>query len=220
MLFDRFHKVLEGEGLMAKEGSIIDASFVEAPRQRNTREENKEIKEEGTRPEGFEKTTSKGRQKDCAARWTKKNNVSYYGYKNHAKVDAKTKLIDDYTTTSASVHDSQVFEELIDEKDQAVLADSAYTSAKSEEHLIKCNAEEFLIGKAYRGKPLSEEEQTFNKKVSRIRVRVEHVFGRMKQMGMDYVQSIGVERARHHNSMSNLVYNMDRYAFLKGAATK
>lgn len=101
-----------------------------------------------------------------------------------------------------------------------MLADSAYTSAKSEEHLIKCNAEEFLIRKAYKEKPLSEADQSFNKKVSRIRVRVEHVFGRMKQMGMDYVHSIVIERARHHNSMSNLVYNMDRYAFLKRAAAK
>jgi transposase, IS5 family len=69
--------------------------------------------------------------------------------------------------------------------------------------------------KAYRNNPLSKADQRFNKGVSRIRVRVEHVFGRMKQMGMDYVRSIGLKRASQHNSLCDLVYNMDRYAFLK-----
>ncbi len=64
----------------------------------------------GERPEGFEADTPKGRQKDCDARWTKKNNETHYGYKNHAKVDAKSKLVDAYATTPANVHDSRVFE--------------------------------------------------------------------------------------------------------------
>jgi IS5 family transposase len=67
----------------------VDASFVAAPRQRNSREENQKIKQ-GERPGGFEADTAKGRQKDCDARWTKKNNETHYGYKNHAKVDAKS----------------------------------------------------------------------------------------------------------------------------------
>ena len=62
----------------------------------------------------FEADTPKGRQKDCDARWTKKNNETHYGYKNHAKVDAKSKLVGGYTTTPANVHDSKVLEELVD----------------------------------------------------------------------------------------------------------
>jgi IS5 family transposase len=46
-------------------------------------------------------------QKETEARWTKKNNVSFFGYKNHAKVDSKSKLITDDSVTDASVHDSQ-----------------------------------------------------------------------------------------------------------------
>ena len=213
-LFDAFHRKLTGEGLIAKEGSIVDASFIDAPRQRNTREQNQKIKD-GQRPDEFDPTTAKGRQKDCDARWTKKNNEAHYGYKNHAKVDAKSKLIDKAKTTPAQVHDSQVFKDLVDESDQAVLTDSAYYSEEHEEYLIECEAEEFLMRKAYRNKPLSEEDQKFNKGVSKIRVRVEHVFGRMKQMGMDYVRGIGLTRASQHNNLCNLVYNMDRYAFLK-----
>lgn len=138
------------------------------------REQNQQIKD-GKRPEEFDTTTPKGRHKDCDARWTKKNNETHYGYKNHAKVDAKTKLIDKHHTTPASVHDSQVFKELVDASDRGVLGDSAYHSEESEAYLLECDAEEFLMRKAYRNRPLSEAEQKTNKTVSRVRVRVEQV---------------------------------------------
>jgi IS5 family transposase len=110
------------------------------------------------------------------------------------------------------VHDSQVFEELLDERDQAVLADSAYHSEEHEAHLIELNAQEFLMRKATRGHPLSQQEQQTNHTISRMRVRVEHIFARMAQMGADLCRSIGLKRATQHNHLSNLVYNMDRYA--------
>ena len=214
-LFECFRSQLDEMGLIAKEGSIIDASFVEAPKQRNSREQNKKIKD-GERPDEFKKGTPKGSQKDCDARWTKKNQETHYGYKNHAKVDLKSKLIDSYATTSANVHDSQVFEELLDDGDQAVLADSAYKSEENEAILLKHSLQEFLMRKANRNHPLSEEDKAYNKTVSRMRVRVEHIFGRMKHMGMDQFRRIGLSRAEQHNSLSNLTYNMDRYAFLIG----
>ena len=49
-----------------------------------------------------------------------------------------------------------------------------------------------------------------------MRVRVEHIFARMAQMGADWCRSIGLKRATQHNHLSNLVYNMDRYACLIG----
>lgn len=215
-LFEAFTAILERKNLIAREGSIIDASFTEAPRQRNTRSQNKSIKE-GERPEEFDDNESVGRQKDCDARWTKKNNQSYYGYKNHAKVDLKSKLIIKSETTSAVVHDSQVFKQLLDEKDEAVLTDSAYYSEKNEVYVLEViNAQEYLMRKANRDNPLSEEEIKTNHTISRMRVRVEHVFGRMAHMGADIFRSIGLKRATSHNHLSNLTYNMDRYALLAG----
>jgi transposase, IS5 family len=212
-LFDGFVKMLREEGMIGCEGSIVDASFVDAPRQRNSREQNECIKQ-GERPEEFSTKPAKGRQKDCDARWTKKNNETHYGYKNHAKVDAKSKLITDYVGTSANVHDSQVFEELVGEEDEAVFADSAYLSESNREHLLAKNCQDFILLKGTRGHPLNEEEKATNKLRSRIRVRCEHVFGRMSQLAMDRLRSIGRIRANHHIALSNLVYNMDRYAFL------
>jgi transposase, IS5 family len=215
-LFKHFQEQLNKEGLISKEGSIVDASFVDAPRQRNSRDQNNEIKS-GKRPEGFEKDTNKGRQKDCDARWSKKNQEVHYGYKNHVKIDAKSKLIVKGMTTAGNVHDSQVFKDLVDKEDNAVFADSAYQSEEIEKYVLEtCDSEEFIMLKGKRGKPLSEEEKATNKLRSRIRARVEHVFGRMKQLGMDYVRSIGLPRAIQHNTLCNLLYNLDRYRVLIG----
>ena len=117
--------MLEAQGLIGHEGSIVDASFVDAPRQRNTQEQNKSIKK-GERPIEFGSDTAKGRQKDCDARWAQMNNETHFGYKNHGKVDAKSKLIIGSVTTSANVHDSQVFQDLVYETDNAMFADSVY----------------------------------------------------------------------------------------------
>jgi len=91
------------------------------------------------------------------------DNETHYGYKNHAKVDAKSKLIGGYATTPANVHDSKVLEELVDEDDEAVFADSAYQSEASESYLHSKDCQNFILFKARRGHPLSEEEQATNK---------------------------------------------------------
>ena len=88
-LFKLFVSHLEQKGLIFNEGQIIDASFMEIPRQRNTREENKIIKEESG-DDLWNDRPNKKRHKDIDARWVKKNGDTFYGYKNHIKVDAKS----------------------------------------------------------------------------------------------------------------------------------
>jgi IS5 family transposase len=113
------------------------------------------------------------------------------------------------------VHDSQVLEDLIDGEDEAVFADSAYTSKSSDERLLKHDCQNFIqFFKAPRGHPLTAEEIATNKLRSRIRVRCEHIFGRMSQMALDRSRSIGLAPANQHIGLSNLVYNMHRYTFL------
>jgi IS5 family transposase len=212
-LFERFTILLENHGLIAHEGKIIDASFVEAPRQRNSKEENKEIKE-GKTPEQWDKEPNKKCQKDVDARWTKKNNQTYYGYKNHAKVDNKHKFIDTYTTTDASVHDSQALDELLTEKDQGqdLWADSAYTGKEQEKTIKKYEVNNKVHEKGYKNSPLTEVQKESNKEKSKTRARVEHVFGFMEQsMNKLYVNSIGIVRANGFVGLVNLTYNLFRY---------
>src|SRR4030043_331587 len=92
-LFKTFNETLDAAGVFANEGKMVDASFVEAPRQRNTREENKHIKETGTAPETWKEKPHKLCQKDLDARWTKKNKAGFYGYKNNVKSEIKRKRI-------------------------------------------------------------------------------------------------------------------------------
>ena len=189
----------------------MDASFVDVPRQRNDRDENKQIKA-GQEPDEW--SESKRSQKDTDARWTKKNNETHYGYKNHVKVNAKSKVIESYEVTDASVHDSQVLEDLLDEEtDGELYADSAYQSEATREDLKKKGVRNRIHERGYRNHPLSVDQKAKNRKKSHIRVRVEHIFGFQKtNMKADWIRTIGKRRAEQSIGLGNLIYNMFRFS--------
>jgi IS5 family transposase len=212
LLFSCFAESLAKAGLVANEGKIVDASFVEVPRQRNTREENQQIKD-GETPEQWEDFQSKLSQKDLDARWTKKNNVTFYGYKNHIKVDEKSKLIDRYTVTSASVHDSQPVQDIVGEEDrgQELYGDSAYTGPAVGEYLISKGITPKIIEKGYKNNPLTKEQNKKNRAKSAIRCRIEHIFGFIEvSMKRSYIRCIGILRANTMIGLMNLTYNLFR----------
>ena len=217
VLFSRFHEQLAAQGYVARAGQMIDATFVEVPRQRNGREENAQIKA-GDTPADWKEDSAKPmlRQKDVDARWAKKNEERHYGYKNHINADQCTKLVQSYRVTDAAVHDSQVFEELLDhtvdedDNKRALYADSAYRSREKEEKLAADNIPSQICEKGARSHPLTEEQKASNKEKSRVRARVEHVFGAQAQMGGHIVRTIGLLRAAVKIGMMNLVYNIVR----------
>ena len=133
-----------------------------------------------------------------------------YGYKDHVKVDADSKLILDYAVTSANIHDSNEFENFFNAQDKVGYADSAYVGKKLPKHVRNEVCE-----KGYRNKPLSEEQKENNRRKSQIRCRIEHVFAfmTMSMQGLT-VRSIGIERAAFNIGLTNLVYNLCRYSFL------
>ncbi len=214
-LFAVFHDKLEENDLIVHEGKIIDASFVEMPRQRNKREENKHIKETGTAPDTWDESSNKKRQKDIDARWTKKNNENHYGYKNHVKVDNKHKFIDTQHTTDASVHDSQVLDNLLDQdKDNGcdLWADSAYGGEKQEKMIKKYRMNNKVHQKGTRNNPLTEAQKKSNRQKSKTRARVEHVFGFIEgSMNRLQLNCIGYKRTAALVSLINLTYNLFRY---------
>lgn len=211
-LFEDFNKVLAEKGLIVNEGKIIDASFVEAPRQRNTREENQKIKE-GEGDSLWNDNPHKKCHKDTDARWTKKRDETHYGYKNHAKVCRKTKLIRGYDTTDASVHDSKVSDSLIDDGDskgEDVWFDAGYVGC--DEALRKKEVNPIICEKGYRNHPLTDEQKTSNREKSKIRSRVEHVFGFIEgSMGGMICRAVGMVRAKACVALTNLAYNMARF---------
>lgn len=212
-LFNEFNRQLDRAGLIARKGQLIDASFVKAPVQRNTPDENDRIKS-GEAIDGW--SENKRRQKDTDARWTKKGDKSYYGYKNHVNVDNAHKLIRKYAVTDASVHDSQRLETLLDagNTSRAVWADSAYRSEAAEADLKTKGYRSQIHRKGARGKPLTAREKQGNKTRSQTRCRVEHVFAWMAQWGGKAVRGIGLARAEVRIGFMNLVYNMRRFCTL------
>jgi len=155
-LFNLFAEQLITQGIVAREGSMVDASFVDVPRQRNSREDNKTIKD-GNIPESFKDNQAKLSQKDTDARWMTKSGERHYGYKDHINADAKTKLITKYSVSSAVPHDSTELENIISEDDNILYADSAYRSQKIEDELKQKNIISHVHEKGYRNNPLDEQ---------------------------------------------------------------
>lgn len=213
-LFDTFWETLAEKGLKIKEGMMIDATIVPVPVQRNTKEENKMIKEGQTPPEWLAEP-SKLSQKDVDAQWVKKGNESFFGYKNHTKTGAISKLVRDYRETDASVHDSQPAPELIQTGDERLHADSAYVGPKIAGRLEECGVENQVHEKGTRRGKLTEEQKRSNREKSKIRARVEHPFAFMENsLGGIYNRCIGRNRNAHQTGMMNLCYNLWRAFFL------
>ena len=177
--FARFHAQLAAQGFAAKAGQMIDATFVAIPRQRNTREENALIKE-GVTPEAWKEAPAaqnKLRQKDVAARWAKKSLENHYGYKNHINADQGHKRVQSYAVTAASVHDSQVFEVLLDQREdesghkRAIYADSAYRSVEKQAMLDAMKIESPIGEKGSKSPPLSDAQKESNQVKSKVRSR-------------------------------------------------
>ena len=211
-LFDIFTAKLVSNGVVAKEGTLVDASFIKVPKQRNKRDENSDIKK-GAVPLEFGKSKNKLSQKDCDARWVTKYKTKEFGYKDHISVDQKTKVITNYTVTPSSTHDSQAIKDLINEDDNALYADSAYKSKEIEDYLKENNVKSKIINRAYRNKSLSNKQHKQNPKHSKTRVRVEHVFGTLKTSMNNALslKAIGLQRIKSLTGLLNLTYNLLRY---------
>jgi len=217
-VFELLDEKLANAGLILNNGKIVDAHIVQVPRQRNTRDENAMIKN-GEIPDDWKENPNKLSQKDTDAAWTKKHGKTYFGYKNHIKIDQDSKLITKFITTPANVHDSEALDDLLDEDDQRKVlhADSAYSGEPCKKIIHKHKMKNKVHKKAYRNRPLSDYQQKQNKKKSSIRVRVEHVFGHMwtNLEGASLIRYIGFERVAGAIELTNIVYNLQRACFLR-----
>jgi IS5 family transposase len=173
-LFEALLLQINGAGLTARKGQVVDAALVPAPKQRNSREINADIKE-GKVPEEW--SDSQRSQKDVQARWTKKHGKSHDGYNNH------------------------------------VWADSAYRSTEMEKRLRDRGYRSHVHRKGSRKRALNSREQEANRKRSKVRARMEHVFDQQQDR---LIRTIGKERAEVKIGFMSLVYNMRRWAWLAG----
>jgi len=230
-LFARFDETLRSSGFLAMRGQIVDATIVAAPKQRNTIEEKRAIKE-GRIPDDWKDKPAKLAQKDRDARWTVKYTkakprpdgsmppvdlaIPAFGYKNHVSIDREHGLIRRWTTSDAAAHDGARLGDVLDRDNTAsdVWADTAYRSAKNEAMLKERGFVSCIHRKKPKGKPMPERTSKANAKKSKVRAFVEHVFARQKgPMGL-VVRTIGLARAKVKIGMANLAYNMTRLVWL------
>ena len=224
-LFRKFHDVLESRGIILRNGVIADATIINAPKQRNTKRQNEALKEGQDKEMAFpEASESTLRHKDGDARWTLKRNVSYFGYKDHILADADSKFIVNFIVTSANVHDGTQLLSLLPqytEEPQPVYADSAYGGSANLQGVRERGFIPEICEKGYRNRSLTEEQRQRNMQKSKIRCRIEHVFGDMNvRLKRLCVRTIGFERAKVKIGLLNLTYNIRRFLTLTSQTRK
>lgn len=231
-LFERFDAALRGAGYIAMGGQIVDATLVSAPKQRNTEDEKRAIKE-GRIPEDWRTKPAKLAHKDRDARWTVKFSkareradgskppvdiaIPTFGYQNHVAIDREYGLIRCWEATDAAAYEgARLREGLLDKTNTAstVWADTAYRSKANEEFLAKNGFVSRIHRKKPPGKPMPETTRRTNAIKSRVRSGVEHVFAAQKDKMDLFIRTIGLARAAVKIGMANLVYNMRRLVFL------
>ena len=216
-IFSLFNEKLQNAALLLKDGAIIDASIIQVPRQRNTRDENKQVRE-GNIPEDWQNNPNKLVQKDLDADWTKKNGKTFFGYKNHIKINNGSKLITFYGVTPASVHDSAMLDDLLDENEagQPFFGDTAYSGKNCDALIQAAQMVNRTHEKGYRYKKLTKKQIKQNALKSKTRARIEHVFGyQWKNLSAgQLIRNIGIDRCALAIGLRNIIYNFFRAIFI------
>lgn len=187
-LFYLVNEQLEGKGLFVKKGTLVDASILEA--------------------EGGKKSLEKRQDKEAA--WTKKNDKSYFGYKAHAAMDHESWLVHHLETTPASVHDSQIWDELLTNKEQAIFADKGYYDEGYKTVLRRQGVYCGILDKAKRNRPLSPRQVKRNRQKIRVRCNIERFFAVVKDRYKAMVRYIGLRKNKEHVFSLGLAYNLER----------
>jgi len=198
-LLDNINHQLNSQGLIIKNGqaSIIDATVIQAKNNRP----NKNAKGENTQDKDASynvKTASDGKRKTT------------YGFKAHANVDEDGFILSQ-TLTTGSLHDSNVFEDLLTGSEEAVYADSAYKSQKHDQLLKSKDIQNRVLHRAYRNKPLSEQQKSHNKLASQVRYVVERTFGVLKKYyGLGQARYMGIARNQARLTIICIAHNLKR----------
>jgi IS5 family transposase len=197
-IFDAVVEHIRGQGLLVREGTMVDATIIEAPRGRRG-------------PDG----TS---TRDAQASFTKKHGVTHHGYKGHLAVDLSG-IVTDYRYGTAKEHDSNYIDELTEAETMLVVADSAYSDRGRRRRLRERGVADAICYKRNRGQEkLYPWQERFNRAVSKVRARVEHPTAMIKQqMGHRRVRYRGRERNAFDFALILAAANLKRSLSLRAA---
>ena len=160
-LFAKVGEVLQSRGLKVGTGTIVDATIIGAP----------------------SSTKNADKARDPEMHQTRKGQQWYFGMKLHIGVDSQTGLAHSAVVTAANVHDKHPLPDLLHGAEQRVYGDSAYASQKELIAGKAPNAKDFTNERERRrGGEVDEAKRSKNRNKSKIRARVEHVFGVIKRL--------------------------------------
>jgi IS5 family transposase len=202
-LFDLVNRSIAQRGLLVKEGTLVDALILEAPRGRKTGEKDES---------GNDKTT-----RDPEASFTQKHGRSYHGYKGHVAAD-RSGIVTDFDFSTASHHDSRYIDDLTKTEKRAVIADAAYADKDRRARLARKGVTDGIAFKRQRGqKELPPILRKINRAIASIRSRVEHTMARLRKWGAARARYRGERRNRFDFGMTLVAHNLRRAMWLARA---
>jgi IS5 family transposase len=158
-IFAEVNAHLADKGVTLRSGTLVDATIIDAPAS----------------------TKNKAGKRDPEMTSTKKGNDWYFGMKAHIGVDADSGVTHSLQTTTAKVHDSQVWDDLLHGGETSVWADKGYVSAEREAAFQGPGKFWGVMRKAPRGGELDPIEADINRIIAMVRAKVEHPFRVIKR---------------------------------------
>ena len=159
-LFAQVGQELQARGFKVNTGTIVDATLIGAP----------------------SSTKNADKARDPEMHQTRKGRQWYFGMKLHIGVDSQTGLTHSAMVTAANVHDKHPLPDLLHGQERRVYGDSAYASQKKLIAGKAPKAKDFTNQRVKKGGIVDEVVKGKNRNKSRIRSRVEHVFGVVKRL--------------------------------------
>ncbi len=182
-IFEKTKQYLSDKGLLLREGTIVDATIINAP----------------------SSTKNRDNTRDKEMKQTKKGNQWYFGMKAHVGTDTGKGLAHSIVVTNAAIHDSQVMDELVHGEEQAVYGDRAYTSEKRKTEYEARGIKWCVNRKACRHYQLTPEDVEYNHQQSQTRAKGEHIFLVVKHLW-------GYQKVRYKGLFKNAVQVFSLFA--------
>ncbi len=172
-MLEAVNQHLQSKGIRVTRGTIVDATIIHAP----------------------SSTKNEKQERDPEMHQTKKGNQWYFGMKAHVGVDSKHKIVHSAAVTPANVTDAAVLPELLHGEETRVWGDGAYQGQTEAIHGVAPRAQDFTQRRCRYKDRVDEAERARNRTKSRVRSRVEHVFGTLKlKFGFTKVRYRGLKK--------------------------
>lgn len=236
-VFEAVTAQIDERGLLLRQGTLIDASLVEAQVKRPKKPKEPEIASAEAEPEAAapaeqsppaaverqaqEEPAGRPPSKlvaspaDPEASWAKKGHKRYFGYKGHVAVDLGSGIIRRTLLTTASVADTTVADALVMGDERAVYADKAYDTKKRRAALKQAGTKDRIAHRPNKHHALSPRQEQRNAGIARRRSAVERVFAIAKRlMGWWRVRYRGLARNAAHFELLCTAINLKRWAVL------